>query len=130
MVDDPAGPYALFEYGKRYLERPDRVEIDPVTLGFSAGPQAEYRTGEGFALFGAIRDVAPDGWGRHVLDRAAGGRALSEFDYLTAAGEDRIGALAFGPDLDGPRRMVPWREPPGASSDRMAGLARHRQVRS
>ena len=63
---------------------------------------------EGFALFNGIRDAAPDGWGRHLMDRAAGARLLTEFDYLVATGEDRVGALAFGPDLNGPRRVVAW----------------------
>ena len=44
------------------------------------------------------------------MDRAAGGRALSEFDYLVATGDARVGALAFGPDLSGPKRIVPWEE--------------------
>jgi len=33
---------------------------------------------------------------------------LSEFDYLVATGDSRVGALAFGTDLSGPRRIVPW----------------------
>ena len=44
------------------------------------------------------------------MDRAAGARALSEFDYLVATGDTRVGALAFGPDLPGPKRIVPWSE--------------------
>ncbi len=44
------------------------------------------------------------------MERAAGARALSEFDYLVATGESRVGALAFGADLSGPRRIVPWTE--------------------
>jgi serine/threonine-protein kinase HipA len=44
------------------------------------------------------------------MDRAAGARALSEFDYLIATGDARVGALAFGPDLSGPQRIVPWQE--------------------
>jgi serine/threonine-protein kinase HipA len=49
------------------------------------------------------------------MDRAAGARALTEFDYLVATGEDRVGALAFGPDVSGPRRIRPWGE------ERLAG---------
>ncbi len=48
--------------------------------------------------------------GLPFLGRAAGARALSEFDYLVATGESRMGALAFGPDLSGPRRILPWPE--------------------
>lgn len=110
MVEEGRSGHARFQYGNRYLGRHDRVEIDPIMLKFPIGSNIEYQTAEGFLLFGAIRDAAPDEWGRHVLDRAARGRPLSEFDYLTAAGLDRIGALSFGPDLSGPRRLVPWPE--------------------
>jgi serine/threonine-protein kinase HipA len=44
------------------------------------------------------------------MERAAGARALSEFDYLVATGDSRAGALAFGTDLSGPRRIVSWAE--------------------
>jgi serine/threonine-protein kinase HipA len=73
-----------------------------------ASTERDYLAPEGFALFNGIRDAAPDGWGRHLMDRAAGARPLTEFDYLTASGEDRVGALAFGPDLNGPQRLTPW----------------------
>ena len=102
---------ARFRYGRRYLQREDRLAIDPVQLPLTA-PDAdrEYITEEGFALFNGIRDAAPDGWGRHLMERAAGAQALSEFDYLVATGDSRVGALAFGTDLSGPRRIVPWAE--------------------
>jgi hypothetical protein len=35
----------------------------------SAEDEVEYRTEEGFKIFGGIRDASPDGWGRHVLER-------------------------------------------------------------
>jgi serine/threonine-protein kinase HipA len=102
---------ARFAYGRRYLERKDRLSIDPVQLPLhDADADREYVAPEGFVLFNGIRDAAPDGWGRHLMDRAAGARALSEFDYLIATGEARVGALAFGPDRSGPQRIVPWRE--------------------
>lgn len=101
---------ARFQYGLRYLERRDRIAIDPVQLPLpEPGIAREFATEEGFQLFNGIRDASPDGWGRHIMDRAAGG-TLSEFDYLIATGEDRVGALAFGPDLNGPQRMTPWQE--------------------
>jgi len=90
------------------------VAIDPIQLPLTS-PDAdrEYITEEGFVLFNGIRDAAPDGWGRHLMERAAGAQPLSEFDYLVATGESRVGALAFGADLSGPRRMVPWIENEG-----------------
>lgn len=102
---------ARFRYGRRYLQRKDRLAIDPIQLPLPAGdPDRVYTAPEDFVLFNGIRDAAPDGWGRHLMDRAAGARPLSEFDYLVATGDGRVGALAFGPDLSGPRRIVPWIE--------------------
>ena len=109
---------ARFRYGRRYLQRSDRLPIDPVQLPLTEpDDDREYITEEGFALFNGIRDAAPDGWGRHLMDRAAGAQALSEFDYLVATGESRVGALAFGTDLSGPTRIVPWAELDGAKED-------------
>jgi serine/threonine-protein kinase HipA len=102
---------ARFRYGRRYLQRKDRLTIDPIQLPLpDADPDRLYTAPEDFALFNGIRDAAPDGWGRHLMDRAAGARPLSEFDYLVATGDARVGALAFGPDLSGPKRIVPWTE--------------------
>ena len=39
-------------------------------------PDRDYVTPEDFVLFNGIRDAAPDGWGRHLMDRAAGARSL------------------------------------------------------
>jgi serine/threonine-protein kinase HipA len=100
---------ARFRYGRLYLRRKDRLALDPVQLPLhEADIDRDYTTPEGFVLFNGIRDAAPDGWGRHVMDRAAGARALTDFDYLIATGDARVGALAFGPDLSGPQRIVPW----------------------
>jgi serine/threonine-protein kinase HipA len=109
---------ARFRYGRRYLLRKDRIPVDPVQLPLT-DPEVvrEYTTEEGFVLFNGIRDAAPDAWGRHLMERAAGSRILSEFDYLFATGDSRAGALAFGPDLRGPRRIVPWPEEAIAGED-------------
>jgi serine/threonine-protein kinase HipA len=102
---------ARFRYGRRYLQREDRLTIDPIQLPLpDADVDRDYVAPEDFVLFNGIRDAAPDGWGRHLMDRAAGARPLSEFDYLMATGDGRVGALAFGPDLSGPQRIVPWTE--------------------
>src|SRR5580658_2972007 len=109
---------ARFRYGRRYLQRKNRLALDPVQLPLhEADVDRDYRAPEGFVLFNGIRDAAPDGWGRHVMDRAAGARPLSEFDYLVATGDARVGALAFGPDLSGPRRVVQWTEQNLAGED-------------
>ena len=83
-----------FVYGKRYLTRPDRVEIDPVELKFSDRP---FETAVLGGFFGAIRDAMPDSWGRRIVERRAGSPRLDEFDYLMESADDRVGALGFGP---------------------------------
>ena len=111
---------ARFRYGRRYLQRKDRLALDPVQLPLhDPEVEREYTTPEGFVLFNGIRDAAPDGWGRHLIDRAASDRPLAEFDYLVATGDTRVGALAFGPDLSGPKRIWPWSEedPDGENLD-------------
>ena len=95
----------------------------PFRLPLTRPDDVRYITEEGFALFNGIRDAAPDSWGRHLMDRAAGAQALSEFDYLVATGESRVGALAFGTDLSGPRRIVPWAEADGAGGTLTARIS-------
>lgn len=124
LAYDAAAGTARFRYGRRYAGRRDRVAIDPVTLPL---PDADVMPGwiervaapgqrDTDLLFGGLRDAVPDGWGQHVLDRLAGGE-LDVFDYLVVAPTDRVGALATGPDLEGPQRV--W--PPDAAPDREAG---------
>jgi serine/threonine-protein kinase HipA len=109
-TDDGRYSRSRFRYGNHYVQRKDAVPVDPKSLPLPDGKPGWIDTTEGFDLFGGIRDAAPDGWGRHLLDRAAGEmkRVLGEFDYLVAADDGRVGALAFGPDLTGPQRIAPW----------------------
>jgi len=80
MTDEPRNPSATFAYGRRYLARPDRVPVDPVALPrHDPATDRTFRTEEGFAVFGGVRDAAPDG-----------------------------GALAFGPTPERPERLTPW----------------------
>ncbi|WP_285905162.1 type II toxin-antitoxin system HipA family toxin [Pseudodesulfovibrio pelocollis] len=96
-----------FSYGRRYLERKNAAPLDPLQLPLA---KTDYQDAGVFRVF---QDASPDSWGRHLLDRAAEehGLAPTEFEYLTAHDQDnRIGALAFGADLDGPRPNLPsWR---------------------
>jgi serine/threonine-protein kinase HipA len=89
----------LFVYGSRYLARPDAVPLDPFNLPLEP---TEFETTKLNGMFGALRDVAPDFWGRRVIDRRYSDRDLTEFDYLVHGGRGRIGALSFGPDVDPP----------------------------
>ena len=105
-----------FRYGHRYLERDDAIPIDPLQLPLTA------QTFQIIGLFGAFQDASPDSWGRHLLDRAAEAYGIkpTEFDYLTVLDQDsRIGALAFGPDLQGPRPSRPAWRPESVDGDRL-----------
>ena len=107
--DEPRAPWASFAYGTRYLERDDRVAIDPEQLPLPPRAQDNaYLTEEGFATFGAIRDAAPDGWGRYLMYKAMRDRTPTEIDVILASGPHRVGALAFGPTPERPRRVMPW----------------------
>ena len=75
----PTGdPVGAFVYGRRYRERADAVEFDPVELRLSA---RIYETARMEGFFGAVRDAMPDAWGRPVIERHAGLTHLEEFDY-------------------------------------------------
>ena len=94
-----------FKYGTLYLERPQAVEIDPVSLSIAdraAVRGKELRPIEGLALFGGIRDAAPDAWGRRVIESRlkAPPNSLSESTYLLEAGSQRVGALDIRRSLD------------------------------
>ncbi len=88
-----------FVYGRRYLERDDAVELDPVELRLRRGP---YETARMEGFFGAIRDSMPDFWGRRIIERNTGHTQLEEFDYLMQGPDDRAGALGFGLNVKPP----------------------------
>ena len=88
-----------FFYGRRYLERSDAVELDPVELRLRRG---QYETARMDGFFGAIRDSMPDYWGRRVIERNTGHTQLEEFDYLMYGPDDRAGALGFGLNVKPP----------------------------
>jgi len=96
----PGGdPIGRFIYRRRYLERNDAVELDPVELRLRRGLYETARL-EGF--FGAIRDSMPDFWGRRVIERSTHYTQLEEFDYLMYGPDDRAGALGFGLHVEPP----------------------------
>jgi len=87
------GAVGRFVYGRTYRQRRDAVAIDPVRLPVSA---IEQETTKLNGVFGALRDAAPDAWGRRVIDRVLDRRDLDEVDYLLQSAEDGAGALSFG----------------------------------
>ena len=86
-------PRGLFVYGKSYLDRSDKVPIDPIELKLS---ERTYETRALKGMFGAFRDSGPDHWGRRVVERHTGKPELGEMDYLLYTPDDRAGALGFG----------------------------------
>lgn len=89
-----------FTYGRSYLARPDAIPIwlpELPLAGRVIVPEAPH------VIAGALRDAAPDQWGRRVvLNRQFQRRGvdvdtgeLDELNYLLLSGSDRIGALDF-----------------------------------
>jgi serine/threonine-protein kinase HipA len=119
IQEDNRNILSTFQYGKKYLRRNGAIAIDPVQLPLG---DAVFQSTQKSPLFGGIRDAAPDGWGRHLLDRAAEPQSPGEFEYLTALPlDDRIGSLGFGSSLEaGPGPIDPgWANypPQGAELD-------------
>jgi len=90
-----------FRYGDRYLERKDAVEFDPFQLPLGDIVH-EFTKLKGIP--GAVRDAAPDAWGRrvieHKLQRSPGD--LEEIDYLLNGPQDGAGYLSFGTSVEPP----------------------------
>ena len=89
---------SVFEYVDDWLDNPDAFALDPANLPLNGGQI--YTTSDRSALPGALRDTAPDRWGRRLIKRAfhkAGEeRFLSEIYYLLAITDrTRIGALRY-----------------------------------
>jgi len=92
-IDRRGTPVGRFVYGRRYRERPDCVELDPVELRLA---KTVYETTRLNGIFGALRDAGPDFWGRRVIERYLAKAEVGELDYLLHSPDDRAGALGFG----------------------------------
>lgn len=89
---------SAFEYADEWLRATEAFAIDPENLPLRDG--AFYTSSDKSALPGALRDAAPDRWGRQLIRRAfsksGGKRTLLEIDYLLGVTDHaRIGALRF-----------------------------------
>ena len=96
-----------FSYGTGYLQRPEAIEVDPVSLPITdraAAMGKAFFPVNGLEEFGGIRDAAPDAWGRRIIEvrRKAPANSLAEADYLLEAGGDRVGALDIRVDRTSP----------------------------
>lgn len=94
------GDQLQFNYGRSYLARKDAVSLYEPELPLRPGVLPLLN---GLNMPSALRDAAPDAWGRRViLNRKFGAKggdtdvgALDELTYLLESGSDRIGALDF-----------------------------------
>lgn len=93
LPDQGGLPLGRLIYGRRYLQRADAVPLDPHELPLTA---RVYETRVLGGVFGALRDAAPDYWGRRVIQRHVRAVDLPEIDYLLQSPDDRAGALGFG----------------------------------
>ena len=94
------GDRNVFVYGRSYRERPGAIAlyVPELPLGPETIPPPT-----GMTMASAIRDGAPDAWGRRVIlnrtfgtkDEALDGFELDELVFLLESGSDRIGALDF-----------------------------------
>lgn len=97
-----------FAYGTKYCRRQNALEIDPVSLSLKTLDDVlgkRLLPANNLALFGGIRDAAPDSWGRRVIESKlkVPANALPETQYLLHAGSDRVGALDIRLSInDGP----------------------------
>jgi serine/threonine-protein kinase HipA len=94
-----------FAYGLQYLDRPNALEVDPVSLGIqhkSAVRGKDLFPPNNLVAFGGIRDAAPDAWGRRVIESRlkVPTNSLPESTYLLHAGGQRVGALDIRPSLN------------------------------
>ena len=89
---------SVFEYDESWLNHASAFALDPKNLPLEQ--HIVYTSSSKSALPGAIRDTAPDLWGRKLVQRAfrksGVKRTLSEIDYLLAITDrTRIGALRY-----------------------------------
>jgi serine/threonine-protein kinase HipA len=94
--DDGIGRFA---YGLRYLERPNALPVDPVSLQLGAVHRDATVNG---GLYGAFRDASPDYWGRLVIaaELKSPPESLGEMDYLLHGNASRVGCLDFRVTLE------------------------------
>ncbi len=96
-----------FTYGKRYLERPNVIALDPYHLPLSAKPR-HFTKLKGIP--GAVRDASPDAWGRRIIQaRLQRPEAdIDEMDYLLNGPDDGAGNLRFGLSVTPPGPARPF----------------------
>lgn len=96
-----------FTYGKRYLERPKVVALDPFHLPLSTRPQ-KFTKLKGIP--GVVRDASPDAWGRRVIQAKLQRPEadIREVEYLLNGPDDGAGNLSFGRSATPPAPRRPF----------------------
>ncbi len=96
-----------FTYGKRYLERPDVMALDPFRLPLSTRPH-KFTKLKGIP--GAVRDASPDAWGRRVIQAKLQRPEadIQEVEYLLNGPDDGAGNLSFGRTATPPAPRRPF----------------------
>jgi serine/threonine-protein kinase HipA len=112
----PAGLFTLdtdlgvgtFQYGLRYARRPNAMAIDPVNLPLTGDAYVTRKNG---GVFGILRDVLPDSWGRYILAKQLGVPfgTQRDFEFIDLLSINAVGALSFGktPEKSSARRDKP-----------------------
>jgi serine/threonine-protein kinase HipA len=115
-----------FTYGRSYLGRKNAVPLYTPELPLERGPLPLLN---GLRMPNAIRDAAPDAWGRRIiLNRKFGAKSkdldaieLDELAFLLESGSDRVGALDFQESAE----HYKAREGGNASLDDLLAAAEH-----
>lgn len=96
-----------FRYGDRYLARSEAIELDRFQLPL--GPEV-YEFTKLKGIPGAVRDAAPDAWGRRVIEQKMqrDPADLEEIDYLLHGPQDGAGNLTFGLTVEPPVPRRPY----------------------
>ncbi len=91
-----------FTYGRRYLQRPNVVALDPFHLPLTERPQKFTRLK---GIPGAVRDASPDAWGRRVIQAKLQRPEadIAEMEYLLNGPDDGAGNLRFGLSVTPPQ---------------------------
>ena len=111
--------FCRFKYAREWLDHRRAFPLDPELLPLE---EHEFESQPGWEVFSVLRDAGPDYWGRKLIERRLNRFGLTELEFLLAAGDQRVGALAFATGRIPPGAKSP---PPAARlKDLMAAAAR------
>ncbi len=84
--------FCRFKYASEWLNDRHTFPLDPELLPLD---EHEFESQPGWEVFSVLRDAGPDYWGRKLIERRLNRFGLTELEFLLAAGDQRVGALAF-----------------------------------